>query len=74
MSFSTFGYYGQIWFNRAYTHQCAVEEMPEGYADSLMALSPVWALPLIIIAGIAISIATANLTAKIFGLDKERDT
>lgn len=74
MSYSSFGYYGQIWFNRAYTYQCAVEEMPEGYADSLMALSPVWALPLIIIAGIVISIVTANLTARIFGLDKERNT
>ena len=23
MSFSSFGYYGQIWFNRAYTYECA---------------------------------------------------
>ena len=30
MSFATFGYYGQIWFNRAYTYECALEEMPEG--------------------------------------------
>jgi hypothetical protein len=30
MSFSSFGYYGQIWFNRAYTYECAVEEMPAG--------------------------------------------
>ena len=24
MSYSSFGYYGQIWFNRAYTYECAV--------------------------------------------------
>ena len=36
MSFSSFGYYGQIWFNRAYTYECAVEEMPAGYGDTLM--------------------------------------
>ena len=24
MTFSSFGYYGQIWFNRAYTYECAV--------------------------------------------------
>jgi len=28
--------YGQIWFNRDYTYDCAVEEMPAGYADALM--------------------------------------
>ena len=43
MSFSSFGYYGQIWFNRDYTYECAVEEMPVGYAESLMNLSPAWA-------------------------------
>jgi len=30
MTFSSFGYYGQIWFNRDYTYECAVEEMPWG--------------------------------------------
>ena len=42
MSFSSFGYYGQIWFNRAYTYECAVEEMPAGYGDTLMSVSPAW--------------------------------
>ena len=27
MTFSTFGYHGQIWFNQAYTYQCALEHM-----------------------------------------------
>ena len=70
MSFSTFGYYGQIWFNRAYTYQCAVEEMPAGYADGLMALSPAWALPVVIIIGIILSIVISNTTAKLFKIDK----
>ena len=69
MSFSTFGYYGQIWFNRAYTYECAVEEMPVGYGDKLMAVSPSWTLPVVIIVGIAASVVISNLTAKLFKLD-----
>ena len=68
MSFSTFGYYGQIWFNRAYTYECAIEEMPAGYADTLMACSPAWSLPVVLVVGIAASVLIANLTAKIFKL------
>ena len=71
MSFSSFGYYGQIWFNRAYTYECAVEEMPAGYADGLMAASPVWALIVVVIAGIALSVIMSNITVKLFKLDKE---
>ncbi len=70
MTFSSFGYYGQIWFNRAYTYKCAVEEMPEGYADTLMALSPTWMLPVVIIVGILLSILILNYTAKLFNLKK----
>ena len=70
MTFSTFGYYGQIWFNRAYTHECAIEEMPAGYADGLMAASPAWSLPLVIVIGIVVSVAVAYLTAKLFKLEK----
>ena len=70
MSFSSFGYYGQIWFNRDYTYECAIEEMPAGYADSLMAASPVWALVAVIIAGIVLSVIISNVTAKLFKLDK----
>ena len=73
MSFSTFGYYGQIWFNRAYTYECAVEEMPAGYADSLMAASPAWALPVVIIIGIAASIVIASLAAKLFKIDRDHN-
>lgn len=70
MSFSSFGYYGQIWFNRAYTYECAVEEMPAGYADALMAVSPAWTLPVAIIIGIALSVLISGLTAKLFHLEK----
>ncbi len=68
MSFSTFGYYGQIWFNRDFTYDCAIEEMPEGYAETLMNSSPAWALPVVVIAGIALSVVFANITAKLFRL------
>lgn len=70
MSFSSFGYYGQIWFNRAYTYECAIEEMPAGYADTLMSVSPAWTLPVVIVVGIAASVIIANLTAKLFKLEK----
>ena len=70
MTFSSFGYYGQIWLNRAYTYESAVEEMPAGYADGLMAVSPTWALPVVIIIGIVLSVVICNVTAKIFKLEK----
>ena len=70
MSFSTFGYYGQIWFNRDYTYQCAIEEMPAGYADALMAASPGWTLPVVVIVGVIASIVISNVTAKLFKLEK----
>lgn len=71
MSFSSFGYYGQIWFNRAYTYECAVEEMPAGYADGLMAVSPGWALPVVIIIGVILSVLVSDITAKLFKLVKK---
>lgn len=66
MSFSSFGYYGQIWFNRDYTYECAVEEMPTGYADSLMQCSPAWALPVVVIAGVVVSVVMYSIAAKLF--------
>lgn len=66
MSFSTFGYYGQIWFNRDYTYECAVEEMPAGYAETLMQCSPGWALPAVIVAGIAVSVVMYHIAAKVW--------
>jgi hypothetical protein len=70
MSFSSFGYYGQIWFNRAYTYECAVEEMPAGYADGLMAASPMWSLIVVIIAGVVLSVVVSNIATKVFKLEK----
>ena len=71
MSFSSFGYYGQIWFNRAYTYECAVEEMPAGYGDTLMSVSPVWAFPVVVAAGIIVSVLITNAYMKKHtGIDK----
>lgn len=71
MSFSSFGYYGQIWFNRAYTYECAVEEMPAGYGDTLMLVSPVWAFPVVVAAGIIVSVLITNAYMKKHtGIDK----
>ena len=71
MSFSSFGYYGQIWFNRAYTYGCAVEEMPAGYGDKLMSVSPVWAFPVVVAAGIIVSVLITNAyMKKNTGIDK----
>ncbi len=69
MSFSTFGYYGQIWLNRKYTYDCAIDEMPTGYADTLMKLSPMWSLPVIMIISIAVSVIVAKVTARLFKLN-----
>ena len=71
LSFSTFGYYGQIWYNRAYTYECAVEEMPAGYAESLMQCSPAWALPVVVIAGIALSVVMYSIAAKLFRFEDQ---
>ena len=70
MTFSSFGYYGQIWFNRDYTYECAVEEMPVGYADGLMAASPVWSFIVVVVAGVLLSVLISNVTAKLFKLDR----
>ena len=64
MTFSSFGYYGQIWFNRAYTYECAVDEMPAGYGDTLMSFSPVWAFPIVVIVGMIVSVWIANVSMK----------
>ena len=70
MTFSTFGYYGQIWFNRDYTYECAVAEMPAGYADTLMTVSPGWVLPVVIVIGVVISVLVSNAAARVFKIEK----
>ena len=70
MTFSSFGYYGQIWFNRDYTYECAVEEMPAGYADGLMAASPAWSLIVVLVVGVVLSVMISNVTAKLFKIDR----
>ena len=71
MSFATFGYYGQIWLNRDFTYEAAVEEMPAGYADALMKCSPGWAFPVVIVLGAALSVLSALVTAKLFNLNSK---
>jgi len=51
-------------------YEAAVEEMPAGYADTLMSCSPIWALPVVIIIGIVFSVLVSNATAKLFKLEK----
>ena len=69
MTFSTFGFYGQIWLNRDFTYESAIEEMPEGYGDALMAVSPAWALPVVILIGVVLSLLFVNITRKLFKLE-----
>ena len=64
MSLSSFGYYGQIWFYRAYTYECAVEEIPACYVDTLMSVSPAWTFPVVVIIGILVSVWIANVFMK----------
>ena len=70
MTFSTFGFYGQIWLNRDFTYEAAIEEMPAGYGDTLMSLSPGWVLPVVVIIGVAVSVCISNVTAKLFKIEK----
>ena len=54
--------------NRAHSYEHSIEEMPVGYADTLMAVSPMWALPVVLILGIVLSAVMATITAKLFKL------
>ena len=44
--------------------------MPSGYADSLMAASPVWSLAAVVIVGIILSVIISNVIAKLLKLEK----
>ena len=56
--------------HRYHKEDFVIEEMPAGYADTLMAVSPTWAFALVVIVGVIISVAISNVTAKIFKLEK----
>ena len=71
MTFSTFGFYGQIWFNRDFTYTEAIEEMTAGYADTLMNCSPAWSFPVVLIIGIVLSVLISNTTAELFKIEKK---
>ncbi|MCR5294278.1 MAG: hypothetical protein K6E30_03755 [Lachnospiraceae bacterium] len=53
-----------MWFNRAYTYECAVEEIPDGYGDTLMSASSAWAFPVVVIIGMVVSVWIANVSMK----------
>ena len=40
--------------------------MPAGYAEGLMAASPMWSLIVVVIAGAVLSVVISNVTAKLF--------
>ena len=42
-------------------YESAVEEMPAGYGDTLMSVSPVWAFPVVGNVAIILSILIANV-------------
>ena len=44
--------------------KCAVEEMPAGYGDTLMSVSPAWTFPVVVIIGIIMSILISNVFMK----------
>lgn len=44
--------------------------MPAGYGDTLMAVSPAWVFPAVIIIGVIFSVLVSNLTARLFKLEK----
>ena len=51
-------------FNTTCGLQCAVEEMPAGYGDTLMSVSPAWTFPVVVIIGIIVSVLIANVFMK----------
>ena len=70
MCFSNFGYSMCIWLMRDFTYSEAVEEMPAGYADTLMKVSPAWTLPVTLIATVVIALICAEISRKLLKLEK----
>ena len=44
--------------------------MPAGYAEGLMAASPDWAFPVVVVIGLALSAVICNVTAKLCKVEK----
>ena len=57
-------------FSRLPTWVILAEEMPSGYAESLMAASPAWSLIVVIVVGVVLSVMISNVTAKLFKIDR----
>ena len=45
--------------------------MPAGHAEGLMAVSPGWSFPVVLVIGLALSVVICNVTAKLFQLEKK---
>lgn len=69
MCFSNFGYSMCIWLMSDFTYSEAIAEMPTGYADKLMEVSPMWIFPVTLIATIAIAVITANISKKLLKIE-----
>lgn len=69
MCFSNFGYSMCIWLMRDFTYSEAITEMPAGYADKLMEVSPMWTFPVTLIATIVIAVITANISKKLLKIE-----
>lgn len=65
MSFSNFGYSMCIWLMRDFTYSEALEEMPTGYAEKLMEVSPMWTFPVTLAATVLVAVITANISKKL---------
>lgn len=54
-----------IWLMRDFTYSETLAEMPAGYGDVLMKVSPMWTFPATLIATEAIAVFTANISRKL---------
>lgn len=69
MSFSNFGYSMCIWLMRDFTYHEALAEMPEGYADTLMRVSPLWTFPATLLLTVILALISANISGKLLKLN-----
>ena len=69
MCFSNFGYSMCIWLMRDFTYHEALAEMPEGYADTLMRVSPLWVFPATLFMTIILALISASISKRLLNLD-----
>ena len=69
MCFSNFGYSMCIWLMRDFTYHEALAEMPEGYADTLMRVSPAWTFPTTLLLTVVLALISANICKRLLQLE-----